>query len=320
MHRIAMAVHPGDRLTGTVTSDGSGSFTLSLVDHTSGRTFSKSAVASASAPALLASAEVIAETPSDGGSVLPLAKFGIVNFSACAFNGQPVSAFSWDTITLATSDGTVRAATSPLGPDGASFFVSDDFKAPVTTVHGAGRTWHDAAVRLRLTATDGTFSSGVASTQYSLDGGSTWTKGTALTVPAPADHSNDGLHAVLYRSTDKAGNVEKTRSVGVGVDTRRPTPLAASAAGVKRGHTATLRYSVSDPRPGAPSATVTIRIRNAAGRLVKRAVLRRRAVNRALRYRFVCALPRGSYRFSVYATDAAGNAQMAAASNTLSVR
>jgi len=317
---INLAVHPGDQFTGSVTSLGSGSFKLFLVNHTTGQSRTFTRQEDPANPALLASAEVIAETPSDSGGVLPLAKFGIVDFSGCAFDAQPISAFDWEQITLATRGGTTLAAASPLGPDGASFFVSDDFTPPETSVGGSGKIWHHTPVRLTLTATDGKYSSGVASTQYSLDGGTTWTPGTALTVAAPADHSNDGLHAVLYRAIDRAGNVEPARTVKVGIDTQRPTPVAASPASVKRGHTATIRYSVSDARPGAPTAIVTIRIRTAAGRLVQKAVLARRDVNRPLRHRFLCTLRRGTYRFSVYATDAAGNAQTAAASSTLVVR
>jgi hypothetical protein len=318
--RSQLVVHPGNRLTGTVTSLGSSRFTLTLVNQTTGQTFRTTKKASAQYPAILDSAEAIAETPSDGVGVLPLAKFGIVNFSGCAFNGQPLGTFSLDNITLATGGGRTLAVTSPLGADGASFFVSDDFKAPVTTVHRPGRMWHNAPTKLTLTAADGRFTSGVASTRYSLDGGVTWTPGTSLTIPAPADHSNDGLHAVVYRSTDKAGNVEKRRTIKVGVDTQSPTPQAASPAIVKRGQIATLAYSVTDPRPGSPIASVTIRIRDGAGRLVSKAVLAKRAVDTPLRYRFVCTLPKGAYRFSVDATDAAGNAQTASASNTLTVR
>jgi hypothetical protein len=318
---LHLAIHPGDQLTGTVVSTGPGGFTLSLVNHTTGHSFITSQQESAQYPAQLDSAEVIAETPSDSTGVLPLATFGIVTFSACAFNGQPISAFDWESITLASAaDGTPLAIPSALNADGTGFFVSDDFTAPVTTVRGAGRFWHDTPVKLRFTATDGAFSSGVAATEYSLDGGVTWITGTTVTVSAPADHSNDGVHPVLYRSTDKAGNVEDARGLKVGIDTQRPTPLAASPASVRRGHTAKLRYSVSDPRPGPRTATVTIRVRTASGRVVKMAVLKRRAVNTALRYGFLCTLPRGTYRFSVYATDAAGNVQTAAASNTLVVR
>jgi hypothetical protein len=36
--------------------------------------------------------------------------------------------------------------------------------------------------------------------------------------------------------------------------------------------------------------------------------------------RFYCTLPRGTYGYSVYATDAAGNTQSAVGSNTLTVK
>ena len=76
-----------------------------------------------------------------------------------------------------------------------------------------------------------------------------------------------------------------------------------------------------DPRPGSPTATVTISIRNARGALAKKIVLtgghgRPPAVD----YAFTCWLPKGAYRFAVAATDAAGNAADGAAANTLVVR
>jgi hypothetical protein len=46
----------------------------------------------------------------------------------------------------------------------------------------------------------------------------------------------------------------------------------------------------------------------------------RGAVGKSLRARFVCWLAKGSYRFIVSATDAAGNTQVAPASNRLRVR
>jgi len=58
-------------------------------------------------------------------------------------------------------------------------------------------------------ATDAT--SGVALTQYSLDGGSTWTAGSSATLTGAGDH------LVQFRSTDVAGNVEQTRSATVTV-------------------------------------------------------------------------------------------------------
>ena len=104
------------------------------------------------------------------------------------------------------------------------------------------------------------------------------------------------------------------------IDTSPPRPVASWAAAAVRGKTASLRYFIADRRPGSPSATVTIRVRTLAGRLVRKLIERDVAVNRRLVATFTCRLARGHYRFFVYATDAAGNRQTMVASNGLRVR
>jgi cytochrome c len=207
--------------------------------------------------------------------------------------------------------------------------VRIDTTAPATA-DDAGVGWHHKARTVTLTAADprskanvkagiAAGSAGVAYTEYSSDGGATWTQGGSFAVPAPADHSGDGAQQILVRAADAAGNVAPARVVTVRIDTRKPQPRAAWAARVARGHRASLRFYVSDARPGSPSATVTVKVRTLAGRSVKTLVVRG-PVGRSLSARFVCWLARGSYRFSVYATDAAGNTQVSTASNRLRVR
>jgi hypothetical protein len=65
---------------------------------------------------------------------------------------------------------------------------------------------------------------------------------------------------------------------------------------------------------------VTIRVRTSAGRLVRKLLASGVPVDERLVARFVCLLPRGDYRFLVYATDAAGNRQSRVAANELVVR
>jgi hypothetical protein len=77
-------VRPGDHLSASVTTNGSGSFTLTITDSTQGWTNTTTARLKS---AKLASAEVIAEAPSSSQGVLPLANFGTVSFTGATANG-----------------------------------------------------------------------------------------------------------------------------------------------------------------------------------------------------------------------------------------
>jgi hypothetical protein len=87
-----------------------------------------------------------------------------------------------------------------------------DTVAPSSSVTGTDDLWHATAVVASFSATDDL--SGVALTEYQVDGG-TWTAGSSVTIPAPADGSNDGQHTLAYRSTDRVGNIEVAQSVTV---------------------------------------------------------------------------------------------------------
>jgi len=325
---LYLPIHAGDVITATVSWTPAGNaspegFTLSMTNQTTGQTFSTfQETAKLSIPPQRSSVEVIVEAPSMGdGSILPLANFGLAKFRGCAFDGQPISSFDWSRINMVSDvTGRTEAATSALSPDGTVFSVSTDLKRPVTTVSGAGAAWHNGPVTLRFHASDNRGGTGVAYTQYSLDGGATWTKGRSVTLAAPADHSADGTTTVWYRSVDRAGNVEKKRACQVHIDTRRPTPVADWPARAVSGRRATFRYAVDDPRPGSPTATVTLRFRDSSGKLAKKIVVPGSRVNATLTCSYVCGLPRGSYRVLVSATDAAGNPGMGGASAALRVR
>jgi hypothetical protein len=92
--------------------------------------------------------------------------------------------------------------------------VRIDATAPSTTDNHDGLTHR--SFTLVLTPTD--LSSGVASTEYRIDGG-TWTSGTSATLVRALRHKRAGLpagaHLVEYRSTDNAGNLETIRSCSV---------------------------------------------------------------------------------------------------------
>lgn len=93
-------VSPGDKFTGTVTSQGSGKFQLVLKDTTQGWTQTINATG---AGADLSSAEAIAEAPSGtsgSASVLPLTNFGSVGFTGVTANGKSMDTLDPVQITM----------------------------------------------------------------------------------------------------------------------------------------------------------------------------------------------------------------------------
>jgi glucose/arabinose dehydrogenase/PKD repeat protein len=106
--------------------------------------------------------------------------------------------------------------------------VEDDTSAPTTTLTlspaapDGQNDWYAATPSFTLAADDGT-GSGVATTEYRIDGG-TWTPYTGA-VPL----TGDGTRTVEYRSTDVAGNAELAGTKTVKVDTVAPETTATTA-------------------------------------------------------------------------------------------
>lgn len=106
-----------------------------------------------------------------------------------------------------------------------SYFIVDGFKihtvpggdgeAPVTTASGVPSGWTSQPVQVVLTASDA--GTGVERTEYHLGDGS-W---RAYTGPVRVDR--EGESVLTFRSVDRAGNVEESRSVAVRIDTTAPT-------------------------------------------------------------------------------------------------
>ncbi|MEV0807535.1 ThuA domain-containing protein [Micromonospora sp. NPDC050200] len=102
-----------------------------------------------------------------------------------------------------------------------------DTTAPVTTATVSGTPtegWHTGPVTVMLAAVDEADGSGVARTEYQLDGATGWT-----TYGGPVQVTGDGAHELRFRSTDEAGNVEATRKVTVKIDATAPVSSAAFA-------------------------------------------------------------------------------------------
>ena len=259
----SLTIAPGDALTASVVSNGSGVFTLTIDDATTGHSYTTTQPNGPTSPF---SAEVIAEAPTDAlsGKQDTLAGFDTVAFSSCAFNGLPISSFACNQLDM-VSGTTTLASASALGSDGASFSVSTGLTLPQTTVSGADGLWHNTPVSLTFTPVAG--SSPLGYTEYSLTGGTTWIPGGSLTITAPSTHANDGMHTVLYRSVDALGFAEAAKSCQVGIDTQPPKTTLIPANPQALGHWSTkpvsFTYTASDAG-GSGVAATQIKLDNGA--------------------------------------------------------
>ena len=126
------------------------------------------------------------------------------------------------------ADGKADIVTANNGSNSVSILLntSADLTPPTTTTDYDG-LWHKSALTVHLSATDNAGGSGMvgglAKTEYSKDGGATWTTGTAVSYGMWKRGGGSGVYTLLYRSTDAAGNIEGTRSIEVKIDARPPT-------------------------------------------------------------------------------------------------
>lgn len=199
-------------------------------------------------------------------------------------------------------------AESPPSPSSSPSASPGDVTPPVTAASGVDGRWHARAVTIRFTATDD--SSGVAGTYYSLDGGD-WIPGSELTVGAPADHANDGEHALLFLSIDNAGNREVEQRAVVRIDTTPPevTWVGVSPGVLRRVEPVELRFVV---REVSGTVEISYRVTDQYGKLaVRRGGIEREAGAREVevspRYKGGGAFIPGLYRVALTATDEAGN-------------
>jgi C1A family cysteine protease len=202
----------------------------------------------------------------------------------------------------------------------------NDTTPPTTTLIPAHTQelnyWNKVPCTFTFTATDNG-GSGVAQTGLNLDnhGWVVWGPNTVFTVPAPANHSNDGSHTFLLRSIDNANNAESPQSFTLGIDTRRPSAKAPHSATARRGAYATLKFKLVDPKPSYGSCLAVITVKTLSGH--RKLTLMPKPWYKSGKLdslRFRCKLPRGKYRFFVTAWDGAANSSAKAATNLLTVR
>ena len=143
------------------------------------------------------------------------------------------------------------------------------------------------------------------------DGGATW---TLTAIKCDADLTDvQALNARTAFVVGRNGTVLARDGVA-------PKAYAPSRAAVVRGRKVTLKYKVTDALPNGAAAAVTIKVKKAGGKTVKTLSLGTQPLGKTLAATFRCTLPRGTYRFSVYATDRTGNKQSRVGTNTLVVR
>lgn len=126
-------VKPGDAMSASVVANGGGAFTLTLSDATQGWT---QTTHQTSATATLASAEVIAEAPSNG-TVLPLANFGTASFTNATVNNAPIGNANVSELTMVSAGGVTEATPSAL-TGGTNFTVTWDSSGSAGTAPATG--------------------------------------------------------------------------------------------------------------------------------------------------------------------------------------
>ena len=185
-----------------------------------------------------------------------------------------------------------------------------DRAAPTASVKGADSSWHRRDVTLTFSGRDDSGGVGVNFLQSRVDDGR-WRTGSRLTLKAPADHANDGVHKVSYRASIRRATRARRRPSPCASTRRARFPKALGDKKVRRGSVVQLPYRIDDPSPGCGYASVSISFYRipAVGRasFVTQRRLGIRRTNRSYSYRFTCTLPRGSYLYVVKATDKAGN-------------
>ncbi|GIP32300.1 hypothetical protein J2TS4_15100 [Paenibacillus sp. J2TS4] len=148
--------------------------------------------------------------------------------------------------------------------------------------------WYKQPVTVSLTPEDE--ESGIAQTEYSLDGGTSW-----QTYTQPLVFDKDGRYSVSYRSTDREGNVEEAKAVSFQIDAAPPVITIASPVDgtYTSAEQVTLQFAVSDALSGADvSKTVAL--------LDGKAVQASAVID-------LYQLEPGMHEFMVTAADLAGN-------------
>jgi hypothetical protein len=169
-----------------------------------------------------------------------------------------------------------------------------DTIVPATMITPSGISgsngWYRSAVQIALTAVDDCGGSGIAFTEYSVNGGAFQRYAGTFSVGA------EGTTVVRARSTDNAGNVENpVAAVSIAIDTAAPAIGVNSPAATEYLHSDTLQlvFAATDSRSGVASGSPTATLDGVAvsnGQTIQ-----------------LLILSLGTHTLAVSATDQAGN-------------
>lgn len=252
----SIPVSPGNSISAGVSYSG-GTFTVTITDVTTGKTFSTSQRVGS---AQRSSAEWIAEAPSSGSTILPLANFGTsyfgvdntgvtsTNYATIGGVSGPISSFgsSVQEMTMVTSSGALEAQPSALSADGTSFSVA--WVAPSTT------TTTTTTTTTRSTSSTSTRTS---SSTISTSSTTTTTSESQLVVAISTNHqsySRGSTVSITVQVTANTGSAVSHASVSLSI-----TPPSGRAT-IETGNTnrqGTVSFTYNIPRNG-PTGTYTV--------------------------------------------------------------
>jgi hypothetical protein len=157
--------------------------------------------------------------------------------------------------------------------------------------------------------------------------GNGWSQQAKLTASDGAANDNFGWSVALSGDTvlvaapydTVGGNSSQGSACVFPLDSTAPTSTATKNVTVIKGRKATLLYKIDDRLPSCGMATVTITIKLKA-QIVKTIRITGVPTNEASSYSFKVTLKKGSYTWTVEATDIAGNVGEACAAKKLIVK
>ena len=203
------------------------------------------------------------------------------------------------------------------------FYTNIDVKGPAPVVTPKVKYmmdwWYNKTSSIKMSGDDQGIGGGGVKVKR---GSAAWQRhpnGWVMVTRARTDHRNDGVHVFKMCAYDDLGNVGKTVTHDVCLDTRRPTGTAYPTTGRAR-HSATFKFVIHDKTPCAPKAIVKITVKTLGGTALGYYDWTWYRKNRVITLTFGCPLPAGTYRYVISAGDGAGNVIKSPPRATLTMR